>query len=237
MRPFVFLTLLPSNYITTMGFLTELGKGFVRSAVNQVGRDTGKIISNTIYGDAHATPIRRVGQSTSGTYFDTETNQQLTPEQILEYANTDGWKPEHSSYTWPQRFCLMFVATIIGIFLFPFCLVLPIVPLYIIYRGIKQITKKQTTYTKNVEVPTYKSDRRYKRGIRFDGTITQKVSLPLNSTEEDKAIHKRLGWSYIFCAVFLWGVVFFCGSYLMYSGSKSDVVIITEQTTDTTHIN
>ena len=219
-----------------MGFLTELGKGFVRSAVNQVGRDTGKIISNTIYGDAHATPIRRVGQSTSGTYFDTETNQQLSPEQILEYANTDGWQPEHSSYTWSQRFCLMLVATIIGIFLFPYCLVPPIVPLYIIYRGIKQITKKQTTYTKNVEVPTYKSDRRYKGGVRFDGTITQKISIPLNSTEEDKVIHNRLGWSYIFCAVILWVVVFFCGSYIMNSGSKSDDVMVTEQTTDTTYI-
>ena len=220
-----------------MAFLKELGKGFIRSAVNQVGRDTGKIISNTIYGDAHATPIRRVGQSSSGTYFDTETNQQLTSEQILEYASTDGWQPEHSSYTWSQKCCLMIVATIIGIFLFPLSIVIPIVPLYIIYRGIKQINKRQTTYTKNVEVPTYKSDRRYKSGSRYDGTITQKISLALNSTEEDKDIHKRLGWSYILCAVILWSVVFFCGSYIMNMSTQSDDVTITEQITDTTHIH
>ena len=29
-----------------MNFLTNLAKGFVRSAVNQVGKDTGKIVSN-----------------------------------------------------------------------------------------------------------------------------------------------------------------------------------------------
>ena len=46
-----------------MGFITQLGKGFIRSAVNQVGRDGGKVISNSLYGDAHSTPIRRAGQA------------------------------------------------------------------------------------------------------------------------------------------------------------------------------
>lgn len=39
-----------------MGFIENLAKGFVRSAVNQVGRDTGKVVSNKIYGNAHARP-------------------------------------------------------------------------------------------------------------------------------------------------------------------------------------
>ena len=216
-----------------MGFLQELGKGFIRSAVNQVGRDTGKIISNKIYGDAHATPIRNVGKSTSGTYFDTETNQQLTPEQILQYATTDGWMPKHSSLTWTNRICLMFVAIIVGTILFPYSLAIPIVPIYVMYCGIKHIIKKQTTYIKNVEVPTYKSDGRYKGGVKFDGMITQKVSMPLNSTEEDKRIHTRLGVSYILCAIVLWVAVFYCGSYLM---NRTNDRITTEQTVDTTHV-
>lgn len=41
-----------------MAFLNDLAKGFVRSAVNQVGRDGGKVISNQVYGNQHATPIR-----------------------------------------------------------------------------------------------------------------------------------------------------------------------------------
>lgn len=39
----------------------DLMKGFARSLVNQVGRDTGKVVSNSLYGDAHSTPIRRIG--------------------------------------------------------------------------------------------------------------------------------------------------------------------------------
>jgi hypothetical protein len=44
-----------------MAFLNDLAKGFVRSAVNQVGRDGGKVISNQVYGNQHATPIRVAG--------------------------------------------------------------------------------------------------------------------------------------------------------------------------------
>lgn len=41
-----------------MSFIDNLAKGFVRSAVNQVGRDGGKVISNKIYGNSHSTPIK-----------------------------------------------------------------------------------------------------------------------------------------------------------------------------------
>jgi hypothetical protein len=40
-----------------MGFLNNLAKGFVRSAVNQVGRDSGKVVSNQIYGNSDSTPL------------------------------------------------------------------------------------------------------------------------------------------------------------------------------------
>lgn len=219
-----------------MGFIQELGKGFIRSAVNQVGRDTGKIISNKIYGDAHATPIRNVGQSTSGTYFDTNTNQQLTLEQVLQYANSDGWIPEYSSYTWAQRFWLMVIAVIIGSFLFPFSLTIPLVPIYLIYLGIKHINKKQTTYIKNVDAPTYKSDRRYKGGVKFDGMTSQKISISLNSTKEDKKKHNSLGFSYILCAIALWFAACFGGSYIMNLKSNTNDGITTEQAIDTVTI-
>lgn len=45
-----------------MSFLEQLGKGFIRSAVNQVGRDGGKVISNQIYRGAHSTPFYRSGK-------------------------------------------------------------------------------------------------------------------------------------------------------------------------------
>lgn len=44
-------------------FFGQLAKGFIRSAVNQVGRDGGRVVSNQIYGDAHSAPIRGVSGS------------------------------------------------------------------------------------------------------------------------------------------------------------------------------
>ena len=41
-------------------FIVQLIKGFFRSAVNQVGRDGGKVISNKVYGDKHKTPINNI---------------------------------------------------------------------------------------------------------------------------------------------------------------------------------
>ena len=38
-------------------FIQTLAKGFVRSAVNQVGRDSGRLVSNKFYKGAHATPV------------------------------------------------------------------------------------------------------------------------------------------------------------------------------------
>lgn len=47
-------------------FINELAKGFVRSAVNQVGRDAGRVVSNNIYGDAHSIPHRNVSTGGAG---------------------------------------------------------------------------------------------------------------------------------------------------------------------------
>lgn len=38
---------------------------FLKSAINQVGRDMGKVISNQVFKDSHSTPYRRVGQSSN----------------------------------------------------------------------------------------------------------------------------------------------------------------------------
>ena len=66
-----------------MSFLTDLAKGFVRSAVNQVGRDGGKVISNRLYGDRHSTPIRNVS-SQNGIYYDETTSTPISEEELRE---------------------------------------------------------------------------------------------------------------------------------------------------------
>lgn len=46
-----------------MNFLLQLLKGFFRSAVNQVGRDTGKVVSNKVYKNKHSTPINKTSET------------------------------------------------------------------------------------------------------------------------------------------------------------------------------
>lgn len=38
---------------------------FLKSAINQVGRDLGKVLSNQLFNDSHSTPLRMVGKSAS----------------------------------------------------------------------------------------------------------------------------------------------------------------------------
>jgi len=52
-------------------FMGQLAKGFVRSAVNQVGRDYGRTISNQLYGDAHSVPVRSAGNNSNFSAYDT----------------------------------------------------------------------------------------------------------------------------------------------------------------------
>ena len=76
-----------------MGNFTEdLAKGFIRSAVNQVGRDGGKVISNSIYGNAHSTPIRGIGKNTHNQFFDESTNEVISPEELRLRAEAEGFK-------------------------------------------------------------------------------------------------------------------------------------------------
>lgn len=42
---------------------------FLKSVINQVGKDMGKAVSNQIFKDAHATPYRRVGNSANGQFI------------------------------------------------------------------------------------------------------------------------------------------------------------------------
>lgn len=60
-----------------MSFLNNLLKGFVRSAVNQVGRDGGKVVSNNLYGDSHSTPVRHVPNNKSKKYKNPNNNPDL----------------------------------------------------------------------------------------------------------------------------------------------------------------
>lgn len=80
-----------NNYKILYGkLLYRFRKGFIRSAVNQVGRDGGKVISNSLYGNAHATPIRGVNMNQNKQYTDETTNEVITPEELRKRGESEG---------------------------------------------------------------------------------------------------------------------------------------------------
>lgn len=62
-------------------FGMQLAEGFVRSTVNQVGRQTGNVIANNIYGDAHSTPFKIITEANRNVYL-TEPIEEPTEYQF-----------------------------------------------------------------------------------------------------------------------------------------------------------
>lgn len=206
-----------------MGFISDLGKGFVRSAINQVGRDTGKVISNHIYGDAHSTPIRNVGISNNGKYFNTETDEEINIDHLDSVAESDGWIPSYSSFGgWGTKIFWAIISIIPAVVIFPWSMVIPIIPIYIIYRGIKKIRSTEIIYQKESYSTIQKADRRYKSGYRTDGKEKSIDQIKLPCTKEQSSKLKSMGWGYIIIAILIYISAFFAGdSYLKYDTEQS----------------
>lgn len=206
-----------------MGFLGDLGKGFIRSAVNQVGRDTGKVVSSSIYGDAHATPIRNVNQTSKGNYVDNE-GILIDPSELRERAENDGWKPKYSShatsYKWVSRIFCFFVWLGLGIISYPYSLALPIVPIVICLAGIGKIFSRKVTWEREGLIYIHKTDRRYKGGYRVESQNGKEtVKLPCNET--DRKMLLIYGIADFIIAAILWLGVSHWGSEF-YTGMKVD---------------
>ena len=103
-----------------MGNFTEdLAKGFIRSAVNQVGRDGGKVISNSIYGNAHSTPIRGIGKNTHNQFFDESTNEVISPEELRLRAEAEGFQVSLFRYNAGIKIVLYIVSLFFAILVVP----------------------------------------------------------------------------------------------------------------------
>ncbi len=159
-------------------FFSNLAKGFVRSAVNQVGRDGGRVISNAIYGDKHSTPFRNVSGNNavvSGVRYGepkvmSETRQNLQP--------TFG----------RLVFCIVlaFAFNIIGV-------------LFLLYNGLKRMYHNKIKVTVYGVIPTYIQDLR--NGGEFycgDQPFTNE-SLE-EPTEEERATDRKVGKIYLIAA-------------------------------------
>ena len=139
-----------------MSFINKLARGFVRSAVNQVGRDGGRVISNKVYGDSHSTPIRIIGSKNSNNSNITNDTENISSR--ADFAS-QGYK------------AVLLQSSPIGYFFMAIgSAILPLIgPLYWLYTSYTNFFKKYTKFYRIIQEPIYAEDRRFKTGERHDG--------------------------------------------------------------------
>lgn len=170
-----------------MGFISNLFKGFVRSAVNQVGRDGGRVISNNVYKNKHSTPVDIKSTTNENTYSDKTHNERLQfgdKDGIIPVLTTTGETLTY--YEYPKGTgltCLHFILSIS-------CP--PIGTFYLWYMAYQQY--KDVTY--EVVVPKketlYKRDRRYSTGKRPVGVTTTYTSYRVYGQADDLKRNKQI---------------------------------------------
>ncbi|MGG7036539.1 MAG: hypothetical protein ACI7YS_15285 [Flavobacterium sp.] len=152
-----------------MAFLNNLAKGFVRSAVNQVGRDGGKVISNQVYGNAHSTPIRVVSNNQSQT-------QNMDSSNLIE----------EKEYVWVKFIWAIIISGL-----------LPILGGFIIiYRGFVNYNRKLAKMYKSESQSVYASDKRYNSGHRYEGTRQVKIPVKVELNDKQKQRTKIKSYGY-----------------------------------------
>lgn len=156
-------------------FINGLAKGFVRSAVNQVGRDAGRVVSNNIYGDAHSIPHRNVsaggaGRVSSVGKVEDEGIQPIVPSVVA---------------AWFWGF-VGFVFSIIG----------GVVLLIVGYRKLKN---KYTAYGwQYTSQAVYVADGRYKGGERYDGHQMSRRKVEIEADDYILAINEKIAKIYLY---------------------------------------
>lgn len=158
-------------------FFVQLGKGFIRSAVNQVGRDGGRVISNSIYGDAHATPIRGVARTQNNQYFDETTREIISPEELRVKAEEEGFK---------ASICRYGVTIKVIWYIIAICFSWSFIPGFALFiKGIQKLLQKHIYMRKKITVANYVRDRRYKTGSRLNGYSEENIEIkvPANGDE------------------------------------------------------
>ena len=184
--------------------MAKLLNTFTRAMVSQVGRDTGKLVSNSLYGDKHATPIRHVGQSGKEQLFFLVNEQgaqvELSVDEYRANKESEGWKPQYSYIGHSV------LSQIIGLVLkIIICLILFFVPIIGIipplWMAINKLNKKNITMYRNNFTP-----------MHHGGYSMQKVQTTMPVNQKDKRVLRLFAFVYF-------GIFFvFLSAYIYLSG-------------------
>lgn len=162
-----------------MSFIGNLGRGFVRSAINQVGRDGGRVISNQLYGDAHSTPHRMVGggaASSDGVQDPSERIERCTPTSTVAAC---------------FFVFLGMVFTLIG-------------GVSLLVAGYSRL--KRASVVKGwryVSVPCYSRDGRYRQGVRYEGDVLRRERIELEADELEYEQNRKVARLYLYSGAFI----------------------------------
>lgn len=167
-------TFLHKTYINIMGYFNSLGKGFVRSAINQVGRDTGRLISNGLYGNKHSIPYRNNRYERSY-YMDKEDRKFL-------YEDC-----KHPNFI--IHCVIAFFFSIFG-------------GIGLLCYGLYLRTKINIVQGNNFyECKTYITDNRHKSGVRYNGNTTYAMPFKRDATPEEINKNKNIANKYIIAGI------------------------------------
>ena len=158
-----------------MGFFENLGKGLIRSAVNQVGRDGGRVVSNQLYGDAHSTPHRIVNNNARPVIDGDDYVAQYAKEQTVTGVIL--------------RVIFAFFFNLLG------------AAVLLVY-GLKKKSKSAfSTVYRYEQMPIYVKDGRYKGGVRYTGDMTVKKKYYSEADENTAERNKRIANIYIYSSI------------------------------------
>lgn len=158
-----------------MSFFENLGKGLIRSAVNQIGRDGGRVVSNQLYGDAHSTPHRIVNNNSKPVIDGND--------YVAQYAK------EQTATGIILRVIFAFFFNLLG------------AAVLLVY-GLKKKSKAAfVTIYRYEQVPIYRKDNRYKMGVRYTGDMTVKKKYYSEADENTAERNKRIANIYIYSSI------------------------------------
>src|SRR5690625_6120298 len=99
--------------------LNKMSKRFLRSAVNQIGRDGGRVVSNKIYGNRHAIRIQNVKNGTASTTGHTGTFTEYDVKELNDKYFEDrssfveeGFRSKSPKLGWGYLILLTFLVLI-----------------------------------------------------------------------------------------------------------------------------
>lgn len=152
-------------------FTKNLAKGFIRSAVNQVGRDGGRVISNKLYNNKNYVLIQTPNCDPQMDHHIDSFKEDSMPNAVVKTKLGAG----------------AIILIILGLF------ALPIGPIAVLIYGIARYLKNTTKIVWTEKQPQYVQDRRYKSERRYIGDINVTKSNIIQADDFSKLEYHRQG--------------------------------------------